>query len=72
MIKIIVNGNIICEFNGYMDLSKKSNIKILGTEYEVVSIEPFENCIEVKCKVSMQQMPPNEKIFNRKVNPFRG
>lgn len=48
MIKILINGNEIIEFNGYMDLRTGQQLKVLGNKYYIKEVESTKECVKVE------------------------
>lgn len=48
MIKILLNGNEVVEFNGNMDLRIGQEVKILGNRFYIKNVESTRTCVKVE------------------------
>lgn len=48
MIKILINGNEVIEFNGHMDLRIGQQLKVLGNKYYIKEVESTKECVKVE------------------------
>lgn len=48
MIKILLNGNEVVQFNGTMDLRIGQEVKVLGSKFYIKNIESTRSCVKVE------------------------
>lgn len=63
MIKIVLNGNTIVEFEGTMDLRIGKEVKILGTKYCIKNVKSTREYVKVeveeeqRCSITLDGKP---------------